>query len=595
MKPFKFIDLFSGIGGFHLAMTALGGECVFASDIDADCRKTYKANYGLEPAGDITKIAAEDIPEHDVLCGGFPCQAFSKAGKRLGFSDPTKGTLFFDIKRIAEYHNPKYILLENVRNLASHDKGNTWRVIRDTLKTICTSEEAVAAGKIGYNVIDEPVIFSPHYLGIPQHRERVYIMCIRKDVDAEQGTLPLFKFDESKIVPSTIESVLQDDTEIPNLEHYRLSEVQIQLIDLWDEFIKNIKESKLPGFPIWVNRLCDLDPDEDLAQYPDWKQNFIRKNNELYLRNKEFINEWLTRARKCPLFFGAKAKLEWQAGQYKNPSIWDNILQMRPSGIRVKPGTYFPALVAITQTSIVGPRQRFLTPRECARMQSFPDDKFMPDVNEAQAYKQFGNAVNVDMVKLFALYMMGDEYIRHTFSADNAEPEYSGVLAYIDRLTGNKRVVVSKKKAGTAKKVTIKGEKTKVKRLFVAKGNPFDPKAFAADALAAFVFSGDMDYERFLASKRKNILISEYVYDPIFNPLFLQKVPEIVKQALDQLENAGAKKIVMPLVDTEDGNELEDVQALFEAVKDWIETRAHDQIKKIIIADPTGEIINRGF
>ena len=168
MKSFKYIDLFCGIGGFHQAMQSLGGKCVFASDIDEDCRKTYEANYGIKPTGDITKIEACDIPAHDVLCAGFPCQAFSKAGKRLGFDDETKGTLFFDICRILEFHKPKYALLENVRNLASHDKGNTWRVIHDKLVSL------------GYNLLPEPVIFSPHYVGIPQHRERVYIMCVKK-------------------------------------------------------------------------------------------------------------------------------------------------------------------------------------------------------------------------------------------------------------------------------------------------------------------------------------------------------------------------------------------------------------------------------
>ena len=170
MESFKFIDLFCGIGGFHQAMESLGGTCVFASDIDEDCRKTYEANYGIAPAGDITRIDAADIPAHDVLCGGFPCQAFSKAGNRLGFDDQTKGTLFFDICRILDYHHPKYAILENVRNLASHDKGNTWRVIHDKLV------------ELGYNLLPEPVIFSPHYIGIPQHRERVYIMCVRKDI-----------------------------------------------------------------------------------------------------------------------------------------------------------------------------------------------------------------------------------------------------------------------------------------------------------------------------------------------------------------------------------------------------------------------------
>lgn len=388
MKSFKFIDLFCGIGGFHQAMKSLGGECVFASDIDEDCRKTYEVNYGITPVGDIAKIEAADIPPHDVLCGGFPCQAFSKAGNRLGFDDPTKGTLFFDICRILKYHHPKYVLLENVRNLASHDHGKTWNVIHDKLE------------ELGYNLLPEPVIFSPHYLGIPQHRERVYIMCIRKDI----GKVHPFTFTKEQIIPCTINSILQDDGEIPNIKEYRISSDLEDLINLWNEFIRNIKVEKLPSFPVWSDRLSDLDTTEDLSQYPLWKRNFILKNNELYVNNRQFIDGWLKRARKNPLFFGAKAKLEWQAGQTKNPDIWEQIFQFRPSGIRIKVNTYFPALVAIVQTSIIGSKKRFLTPRECARLQSFPEN-FLPDVKQKQAYKQFGNAVNVECVKLFARHM----------------------------------------------------------------------------------------------------------------------------------------------------------------------------------------------
>ena len=388
MKSFKFIDLFCGIGGFHQAMKSLGGECVFASDIDEDCRKTYEMNYGITPDGDITKIEAADIPPHDVICGGFPCQAFSKAGNRLGFDDPTKGTLFFDICRILKYHHPKYVLLENVRNLASHDHGKTWNVIHDKLE------------ELGYNLLPEPVIFSPHYLGIPQHRERVYIMCIRKDI----GKVHPFTFTKEQIIPCTIHSILQDDGEIPNIKEYRISSDLEDLINLWNEFIRNIKVEKLPSFPVWSDRLSDLDTTEDLSQYPLWKRNFILKNNELYVNNRQFIDGWLKRARKNPLFFGAKAKLEWQAGQTKNPDIWEQIFQFRPSGIRIKVNTYFPALVAIVQTSIIGSKKRFLTPRECARLQSFPEN-FLPDVKQQQAYKQFGNAVNVECAKLFARHM----------------------------------------------------------------------------------------------------------------------------------------------------------------------------------------------
>lgn len=387
-KKYTFIDLFCGIGGFHQAIESLGGECVFASDIDADCRKTYENNYGIKPQGDITKIEAKDIPAHDVLCAGFPCQSFSKAGNRRGFEDETKGTLFFDVCRILDFHKPKYALLENVRNLASHDHGNTWKVIHDSLE------------KIGYNLLPEPVIFSPHYIGIPQHRERVYIMCIRKDI----GEIRPFSFDKSKVQSCSIETILQNDDEIPSIQEYRISTDMENLIDLWNEFLQSIKVERLPGFPIWTDRLRDLDTNEDLTQYPTWKQNFILKNNELYVENRKFINDWLKRANKNPLFFGAKAKLEWQAGNTDTPDIWNQIFQLRPSGIRVKVNTYFPALVAIVQTSIIGSRRRYLTPRECARLQSFPDT-FKYDSKLAQAYKQFGNAVNVECVKLFAKHM----------------------------------------------------------------------------------------------------------------------------------------------------------------------------------------------
>ena len=414
-KGFKYIDLFCGIGGFHQAMSDLGGECVYASDIDADCRKTYERNYGIKPDGDITKVDAADIPPHDVLCGGFPCQAFSKAGKRLGFADETKGTLFFDICRILKHHKPKYALLENVRNLASHDHGNTWKVIHDSLVDL------------GYNVIDEPVIFSPHYIGVPQHRERVFIMCIRKDL----GELPPFYFNIDKIPSCSIDDILLDDSEIPNLQKYQLRADQIEWIDLWNEFINNIKCDKLPGFPIWSDSLCPLKENhmyKDWDNLPKWQRNFMIKNSELWEQNKEFVADWLPRATKNKNFFGAKAKLEWQVGDIKNPNLWEHIMQIRPSGLRVKPGTYFPALVAITQTSIVGKRKRFLTPRECARLQSFPDT-FVYDEKEPQAYKQFGNSINVALVSFFAKYMFGDTKIQRKYSREVQFPNTNNQLS----------------------------------------------------------------------------------------------------------------------------------------------------------------------
>lgn len=406
-ERFTYIDLFCGIGGFHQAMSHFGGKCVFACDIDEDCRKVYEENYGLKPHGDITQIDERDIPEHDVLCAGFPCQSFSKAGHRLGFEDKTRGTLFFDIARIVSFRKPKFIILENVRNLASHDKGKTWETIRETLTSL------------GYVVNQEPTIFSPHYMGIPQHRERVYILCVRKDSDVEglnqkeiEAVVNSFKetISENRLKKES-QKILQRDEEIENLNDYKLSTDVEDLLNLWNEFVGNVRwidnnaEEILPSFPIWSEflRVRNEDDDTTLVDFPDWKKRIVEKNFRLYESNRAFIDEWLVRAKRNPLFFGAKAKLEWQAGQKSDelPSIWANMIQFRPSGIRVKKGTYYPALVAMNQTSIVGPRKRKLTPRECARLQSFPDE-FILDKNDSRAYKQLGNSVNVDVVILFA-------------------------------------------------------------------------------------------------------------------------------------------------------------------------------------------------
>ncbi|HCT29218.1 MAG TPA: DNA (cytosine-5-)-methyltransferase [Bacteroidales bacterium] len=387
MKKLKFIDLFCGVGGFHLALKEFDAECVFASDIDADCRQVYKNNFGLEPYGDITKVNEKAIPPHDIICAGFPCQAFSKAGYRKGVSDP-RGTLFYEIVRIAKQHQPKYLILENVRNLAGHDGGNTWKVIRHNLR------------EIGYNVSDEPIIFSPHYLGIPQHRERVFILCKRKDL----GDLPAFSFDKKSKPTSDAFSVLQPDNEIENIKKYKLNKREIALIDLWNEFVSIVKEN-LPGFPVWSEWLKEIDGTDNIHSYPKWKQDFIYKNSNLFGSNKKSMHKWLQKAMANPDFNGAKAKFEWQAGKTNEPNLWDTIMHFRPSGLRAKAPTHYPALVAITQTSIIGPRKRRLTPRECARLQSIPDN-YQLHPTDRIAYKQLGNSVNVDVVKLFAKLLL---------------------------------------------------------------------------------------------------------------------------------------------------------------------------------------------
>lgn len=387
MKALKFIDLFCGVGGFHLALKELGAKCVFASDIDADCREVYQNNFGIEPTGDITKVDEKTIPIHDVLCAGFPCQAFSKAGHRKGVNDP-RGTLFYEIIRIAKHHKPKYMILENVRNLAGHDGGNTWKVIRYNLR------------EIGYNVSDEPIIFSPHYLGIPQHRERVFILCKRKDL----GDIPPFTFNKKLKPESDAFSILQPDNEIENISDYKLKKRDKSIIDLWNEFTLIVK-NELPGFPIWSEWLKELNGADNIHSFPKWKQDFICKNSNLYGSNKKKIDGWLIKALSNPDFNGAKAKFEWQAGKTAEPNLWNTIMQFRPSGLRAKKPTYYPALVAITQTSIIGPRKRKLNPRECANLQSIPNS-YKLHTTDRIAYKQLGNSVNVAVVKLFAKLLL---------------------------------------------------------------------------------------------------------------------------------------------------------------------------------------------
>lgn len=168
-KSFKYVELFAGIGGFRQAMDKLGGECILASEIDERATRAYKALYNGAPElqGDVTKINEHDVPDHDVLVGGFPCQSFSVAGKRLGFED-TRGTLFFEVARIAKVKQPKVILLENVKGLVSHDRGKTLDTIVQTLNDI------------GYTV--DFNVLNSKYFGVPQNRERIFIVAIRDDL-----------------------------------------------------------------------------------------------------------------------------------------------------------------------------------------------------------------------------------------------------------------------------------------------------------------------------------------------------------------------------------------------------------------------------
>tara|TARA_R110001592_G_scaffold165164_3_gene399380 strand:- start:4010 stop:5104 length:1095 start_codon:yes stop_codon:yes gene_type:complete len=190
LKGYKFIDLFAGIGGFHYALKSFGAKCVFASEIDKKAQNIYYSNHHINPYGDITQINEKDIPKHDILCGGFPCQAFSISGKQKGFED-TRGTLFFDIARIVNYHQPKILFLENVKNFTRHDNGNTLKTVMETLE------------ELDYTV--QYKVLNTSNFGLPQNRERVYIIAFHNSY-----TIKEFDFPSPNLL-SKLEDILEEN------------------------------------------------------------------------------------------------------------------------------------------------------------------------------------------------------------------------------------------------------------------------------------------------------------------------------------------------------------------------------------------------
>lgn len=302
---YTFIDLFAGIGGMHIAYTEAGAQCVYANEWNKYSQQTYYANFGIQPDGDITRVAAEDIPDHDILVAGFPCQPFSIAGvskkqslgRATGFEDKTQGTLFFDVCRILKAKRPRAFMLENVKNLCSHDRGRTFRVIQESLSELNY--------KIFYQILDGKIY-------VPQHRERIVIVGF--DVERYGKNID-FKFE----LPSgEHRPVMSDILETGVSEKYTLSD------KLWDYLQNYAAKHKAAGngFGYGIAPLDGISRTLSARYYKDGSEILI-------------------------------------AQEGKNP--------------------------------------RRLTPRECARLQGFPDDFKIP-VSDTQAYRQFGNSVVVPLM-----------------------------------------------------------------------------------------------------------------------------------------------------------------------------------------------------
>lgn len=452
--PLRFIDLFAGLGGFHIALESLGCQCVFASELKGDLMSLYKKNFSdtLAVTGDITKVTLNEIPVHDILCAGFPCQPFSKAGLQRGFDDEGRGNMFDYICEIIRAQGdlkPAILLLENVANLKGHDEGRTWKIIQEKLDAL------------GYWVKAE--ILSPHQFGYPQHRKRIYIVGLRKD----KGSLDSFKFPvEHKENECNIRDIIDEsDTDIQVLKLDTLRQLKV-----WQKFLNQTKKhgGQLPPFPIWAMEFGADYPYETQApytltkealqgkhgkfgqlidgrtfeeqikqlpiyaqpsarskssQFPDWKIRYIMLNRIFYETHRKWLDEWIGNIRTWDNSF---QKLEWNCGPDDDGNLYDKLIQFRASGIRVKQPTWSPALNLVgTQIPILPwvrlpencipkytkeelekyglsrrdiSRGRYLSIREAAKLQGMERVCF-DGLTLSRAYEALGNAVNTQVVQ----------------------------------------------------------------------------------------------------------------------------------------------------------------------------------------------------
>lgn len=391
-----------------------------ASEIDVDLRRIYSRNFGQTPQGDIRTIDITDIPSHDILCAGFPCQPFSKAGAQLGADCPDYGDLASRIVDWLRIARPQYFILENVPNLVRHRNGSLWRHFSTDLR------------QAGYDV--RHCLLSPHKFGVPQIRERLYIV-------GSRTSLEYFQWPAPTNVETDIRAVLDPKPTYAR----RLPPKVVAAIDAWARFIELYpKSQRKPSFPIWAaefgatypfatatpvslgartlrdyrgsfgvslyslkgRALTDALPPYSRAPtavFPSWKIKFIQQNRELYERNRNWIDAW---KHSLSDFDHSFQKLEWNFDR-NTLSLWDTLIQLRGSGIRAKSPSYAPTLVSLngSQVPVIAWERRFLTVRECARLQGLDPLIHLPD-SDVAAFRALGNGVNVPVTELIARQLL---------------------------------------------------------------------------------------------------------------------------------------------------------------------------------------------
>ena len=431
-----FIDLFAGLGGFHQALHKLGHRCVFASEIDEELRNIYTENFpdmAGPVVGDIRRHI-QNVPQHQLLCAGFPCQPFSKSGFRKGFNDPTDGTLFHEVLKVIDRCNPYYVILENVGNFERHDGGNTWKVVKDSLKERGYSFKATehSSTQGGHGLV------SPHHLGHPQHRERFFVAAARGELPAE----PFPPVHRKRL--TQFDRILRDPTTEQEKQETALSEQQAACIEHWNRLLEALPRNFKVITPLWGDEFGAKYPYEKASEqpanltareleeylgpkaegktktellemlpsyarherkFPDWKVTFIRQSRAWWEEARIVApKSWLRELKHFPF---SLRKLEWHGGEERD--LWTCVLQFRPSGLRAKRWGQVPALVAMTATQIpiLGEKRRFLTRAEGKLLQGFPEGHRLP-ARRPDAFAALGNAVHVHVIEEIGRRFVGE-------------------------------------------------------------------------------------------------------------------------------------------------------------------------------------------